>query len=287
MAAGALTALVYIPFLENPFVLDDRTMVLLNPSLVVPFDWRGILLYDRWHPLVSLTLAVDRGFWGFSSLGFHLTNGVLHVTVVALLFGLCTRVFADDWTAFIAAAAFGINPLTARSAAYVSARADLLFTAGALIVCIVARRAAERSSRGSAVLAAIAAALTLASMPWGTAVHGPTRLYVLLAAAAVLAAWGMRTAVAGSRVLRLAGVLVVVALIVPTERTLAWWSDPVALWRQEVARAPHAWDAHLGYADALREASQCDDANVQYRDALAINPRLEDARRGLARCAAR
>jgi hypothetical protein len=42
------------------FVLDDRTTILLNPSLVALSDWRGILTYDRWHPLVNASFAFDR-----------------------------------------------------------------------------------------------------------------------------------------------------------------------------------------------------------------------------------
>jgi hypothetical protein len=287
LTACALTWMVYIPFADGPFVLDDRTMVLLNSSLSDVSDWRGVLLYDRWHPLVNASFAIDRALWGFSSLGFRLTNTALHLAVVALLFGVCTRLCEEDWTAFLAAAAFGINPLTVRSAAYVSARSDLLFTAGALIVVILVRRAVDRSDRQAAVLAGIAAGLTLTATPWGAATHGPLRLYVPAAAAAVAAAWAASELVARSRVVRVAGVLVVGALIAPTRTALVRWSDPVGLWRDEVQRRPDAWDAHLGYADALRESARCGDAAAEYREALTRNPQLDAARRGLASCGAR
>ena len=287
LTACALTWMVYIPFVDGPFVLDDRATVVLNPSLSDVSDWRGVLLYDRWHPLVNVSYAIDRAWWGFSSLGFRLTNTALHLAVVALLFGVCTRLFDENWTAFVAAAAFGMNPLTTRSAAYVSARSDLLFTAGALIVAILVRRAVERSDRRAAVLAGVAAGVTLTAMPWGGATHGPMRLYVPAAAAAVVAAWAARAFIARSRGVRVAGVLVVGALIVPTRAALVRWSDPVGLWRDEVHRRPDAWDAHLGYADALRESSRCDEAAAEYREALTRNPQLDAAHRGLAGCGAR
>src|SRR5262245_27479718 len=91
LSACALTGLVYLPFVDSPFVLDDRPIVLLNPSLVDPFDARGILRNDRWHPLVTVTFVIDRAWSGISPLGFRLTNGVLHVAVVALLFVLGSR----------------------------------------------------------------------------------------------------------------------------------------------------------------------------------------------------
>ena len=91
LAACALTALLYLPFVDRPFVLDDRATVLLNPSLVDLSDARGILAYDRRQPLVNVSFAIDRALSGLSPLGFHITNGGLHIVVVALLFILASR----------------------------------------------------------------------------------------------------------------------------------------------------------------------------------------------------
>ena len=57
-----------------PFVFDDRTTVLLNPSLVEPWDVRALFFQDPPRAVVNLSYTVDRAFWGFSSTGFHLTN---------------------------------------------------------------------------------------------------------------------------------------------------------------------------------------------------------------------
>ena len=85
--ACALTALVYRSALDLPFVFDDRTTVLLNPDLVRPWDLPA--------DLTTLSYAIDRALWGFSSFGFHLTNVILHIVVVALFYGTCTRALAD------------------------------------------------------------------------------------------------------------------------------------------------------------------------------------------------
>ena len=45
--------------------------------------------------LTTLSYAIDRALWGFSSFGFHLTNVILHIVVVALFYGTCTRALAD------------------------------------------------------------------------------------------------------------------------------------------------------------------------------------------------
>ena len=104
--ACALTALVYQTAFDLPFVFEDRTTVLLNPSLVQPWDFAAIVGRDLPSVAVMLTYAFDRAFWGFSSFGFHLSNFVLHVIVVGLFYGTCTRALTDgarpgsDWAAF-------------------------------------------------------------------------------------------------------------------------------------------------------------------------------------------
>ena len=47
---------------------------------------RAALFYNVARSVVNLSYAIDRAFWGFSSLGFHITNGVLHVLVVGLFY---------------------------------------------------------------------------------------------------------------------------------------------------------------------------------------------------------
>jgi hypothetical protein len=91
LLACALTALAYQRAFDLPFVFDDRVTVLLNPALVQPWDWRALL--GLWGLPVSF--AADRALWGFSSFGYHLTNAIIHVVVVALFYGTCTRALAD------------------------------------------------------------------------------------------------------------------------------------------------------------------------------------------------
>jgi hypothetical protein len=68
-----------------------------------------LLSYDPAHPFVNLSYAIDHAIAGHSSFGYHATNGILHLAVVGLLYGWCTRAFADvdrpsDLAAFFAAA---------------------------------------------------------------------------------------------------------------------------------------------------------------------------------------
>src|SRR4051812_50103817 len=82
LVACGLTALVYLPAIDYPFVLDDRTAVLLNPSLVDLADWRGVLLFDPWHPPGDAAFPVDPPLSRLSPPRFHLPPHILPPLVV-------------------------------------------------------------------------------------------------------------------------------------------------------------------------------------------------------------
>jgi protein O-mannosyl-transferase len=168
LAAGALTALVYRASLDNPLIFDDRTSILRNPSLVATWNLLGALSHDLAHPFVNLSYAIDHAIAGHSSFGYHATNGILHLAVVGLLYGWCTRAFADvdrpsDWAAFFAAAIFGVHPLMGSAVTYASARPELLGAFGFIASITFARRAIVKTSRAAAVLAIAFGAIAVAS----------------------------------------------------------------------------------------------------------------------------
>jgi len=170
---------VYQNGLDNPFVFDDLDTVLLNPSLISPWDWRAVLFHNLARPVVNLSFAFDRALSGFSSFGYHATNVVLHITAVGLFYGCCTRALSDarqtptrsvaegdqtaEWGAFFAAAVFALHPLMSAAVGYVSGRSELLAAIGVFAGLTYARRAIVASNRTAAILAAILGALAVAS----------------------------------------------------------------------------------------------------------------------------
>ena len=170
--------------MDNPFVFDDRYTILLNPSLIDPWNVRDILFHNVARPVVNASYAFDRCLWGFSSFGFHLTNFILHVVAIGLFYGWCTRALSDgarqgsdlapasirlrmpvgrEWAAFFAAAVFGLHPAMTQAVEYVSARSELLAACGILVSLMFARRAIVASSRSAAAIAALAGALAIGS----------------------------------------------------------------------------------------------------------------------------
>jgi hypothetical protein len=430
--ACVLTALLYQGTLDHPFVFDDRATVLLNPALIDAWSLRAALLLNPARSVVNLSYALDRAFWGFSSFGYHITNGILHVVVVGLFFGCCTRALTDagrsesEWPAFFAATVFGVHPLMSSTVLYISARSDLLSAAGFLLALIFARRAIVNSSAAAGLSAALCGLLALASGPAAAALplvvlaydawilHDPgwprraTRIYLpAMAAIAVAGAWQARAVLSANRMpprgllanlltqsiviwryvlllgapygqslihdvhwarspvdllavcaTALLGISIVTALrirhtqplvafgviwfaaaLAPTSSILPLrdamsehraylaaaglllaaasalahplassrraraiavaglvvfgastvartrvWADPLTQWKEAIDRAPGSWQAHLGYADALRELDQCGSARAEYLTVVQLYPANADARSGLERC---
>jgi tetratricopeptide (TPR) repeat protein len=143
--AAALAALVYCNALNNPFVYDDYRTVVENTSIVRLSNPHAIVMHDVTRPVVNLTYAIDRAAWGTAPFGFHLTNVLLHVVNVILLFQLAWRL-ATDWSrrhaaaipvvAGVASLLFAVHPLMTEAVGYVSGRSEVLcgtFVLGAML----------------------------------------------------------------------------------------------------------------------------------------------------------
>jgi hypothetical protein len=173
--AAALALLVTLTFggvLANGFVWDDRSFVLANEALRRPdvvvkaFQVSTWQLADPMHPpdsfyrpLGVLSLALDAWAGGLSPIAFHLSNLLLHLAVVLLLFLLLVRRGAGRWPAFAAAAWFGTLPAAVEAVAWISARFELLGAALALFALLV-HRSERRGAHVATPLLVLAAMLT-------------------------------------------------------------------------------------------------------------------------------
>ena len=110
------------------------------------------------------------------------------------------------------------------------------------------------------------------------------RLY--LASPGLLLAAGSLTwrAIADRRLIRIVLTGVLAVLAVATYRRNEVWSSPMELWEESVRRAPHAWQAHWGHAELLRELGKCERARSEYDVVLRLYPGHPGARAGLEAC---
>ena len=138
--AVILAGLVYANALDNPFVYDDRRLIVENRSIRPPLDLQAIVLREVTRPAVNISYAIDRTLWGPSPAGFHVTNVLLHMLNVALLFELVRRGTGRVVSAFIAAALFAVHPMMTQAVGYISGRAEVLCTTFFLAALAAARR---------------------------------------------------------------------------------------------------------------------------------------------------
>jgi tetratricopeptide (TPR) repeat protein len=99
-AAGAvslITFIVYLPSLQNAFVLwDDEYYVFENLHIrsfdLNLFKWAFFDFYaSNWHPLTWISHALDYAVWGLNPTGHHLTNNILHAVNTFLVVLLVVR----------------------------------------------------------------------------------------------------------------------------------------------------------------------------------------------------
>jgi tetratricopeptide (TPR) repeat protein len=164
--AAALIA--YAGALDHPFVYDDYDTVVANPSLSAPINPKFVLIHSPFRPVVNVSYAIDRLLWGYRPFGFHLTNLLLHATVVALLYALIVRVLRDSrlrstaasppydrreelyaWIACFAATLFAVHPLMTEAVGYVSGRSELLCAVFFLSAVLCGRMAMAGANRAA------------------------------------------------------------------------------------------------------------------------------------------
>jgi len=174
---AVLPLVLYLPCVRGAFVFDDPNAVSQSTLVhsLLPLD-RFLTLSTR--PLTDFSLAVNYAMGGLATPPYHLTNILLHVGNVLLLYGIGWATFATlplahrygparrvlAWTA---AALFAVHPLASEGVAYVSSRSEvlvagwILLALGCFIVASTTRR--QRLRRGAAVLLPAATAAGLAS----------------------------------------------------------------------------------------------------------------------------
>jgi hypothetical protein len=119
--------------------LDETgTGVWWTPSGMLPF----------YRPLAILSFAADHAVWGISSIGFHLTNLLLHLGCVLMVWRLVLHFSGDRATALAAALIFGIHPVHTEAVVWISGRFDMLVCACSLgsVLCFLRWRVRENAS---------------------------------------------------------------------------------------------------------------------------------------------
>jgi Flp pilus assembly protein TadD len=130
---AAITYAVFGQTLHHDFInFDDGLFVTSSPDVTRGLTGTGIVRaftrgsFGFWDPLTTLSHMLDVELFGLQPGGHHLTNVLLHITSVVLLFLVLRRMTGMLWRSAFVAAVFAIHPLRVESVAWVSERKDVL-----------------------------------------------------------------------------------------------------------------------------------------------------------------
>ena len=156
LLGGVLLVMVGAAF-ENavhPGVVHDDRFFFPGDKEISGADLVRYFTEDTWaatgttsgvfRPLLMASIALDHHLFGGDATGYHRTNVILHAVFVLLLFlffkrllGAGTEGDAGDgwssrplWGAWIAAAVFGLNPITTEAVASIFNRSEILAAIG-------------------------------------------------------------------------------------------------------------------------------------------------------------
>lgn len=186
----AMALASHATYVANGFAWLDHGDIVGRRALLPPSAWPAAFARPFgntgfYRPLVTLSLSADSVLYGDAAWGYHLTNVLLHVGVVAAFGWVLARHFGwqrqSVWLAMLLA---GVHPLSWLPVGAISYRADLLAPLFLFLAvgCHAGARGSAAWSWRHAALAASAAAALLSK---------ETALFWV---PAMLAAWEVRRA---------------------------------------------------------------------------------------------
>jgi len=125
----------YYQSIDDAFIsYDDEAYILSNSNIKNGINYNSIkwaftsLDVSNWHPITWLSHMIDYNIYGLDPHGHHLSNVLLHLLNVTLLFCLLYFTTNTYWPSYFVSALFALHPLHVESVAWVAERKDLLST---------------------------------------------------------------------------------------------------------------------------------------------------------------
>lgn len=146
-----LTFAVYVKAASHGFLFfDDHQYVLDNPAVnqgLSPGSAAAAFSFSRssyWHPLTTMSHALDVSLFGLKAGPAHLMNVLFHVYSVLLLFLFFRLATGAVWPSALAAALFAVHPVNVESVAWLAERKSVLsgffFMAGLVMYVLYAAK---------------------------------------------------------------------------------------------------------------------------------------------------
>jgi protein O-mannosyl-transferase len=198
-SVAVLTVVCFLPTLAGSFLnwddnvnfLDSTAYQGLGPAQI---RWAfASVLFGHYIPLTRLTWSVNYVLGGMDPGGYHLVNLLLHAGNALLVYVVARRLLAAadgggaqqtrsdpevSMAAALTALVFGLHPLRVEPVAWITARADLLCGAFALLTVWLYLRAVDEPARPRLLLVA-AGTLAAALLSKGAALPLVAALFLL------------------------------------------------------------------------------------------------------------
>jgi len=118
---------------KNGFFWDDYDYILQNTQ-ITQFKFSDISSFfssfyvGNYHPLTTLTWALEFKFFGENPSGYHVVNIFLHLINTVLVFYFAQLLMQDKRVSIFTAVIFAIHPMHIESVAWISERKDVLYS---------------------------------------------------------------------------------------------------------------------------------------------------------------
>ena len=170
-----LTSMVLAVFAQvrsHEFInYDDYDYVTGNNAVLTGLSWQNVQWAfttnqaSNWHPLTWLSLMLDRQLFGVNPAGFHITNLILHIANILLLFMVLKKMTGALWQSAFVAALFALHPLHVESVAWIAERKDVLSTFFWLLAMLTYVRYVKQPNTARYLLVLLIFALGLMAKP--------------------------------------------------------------------------------------------------------------------------
>jgi len=129
-----VTVFAFYPVIMANFInLDDFVMVTENPD-ITSLSFSNIkhifssFQYKLYHPIVTLSYAIEYFFCKTNPYLYHVDNILLHILNTLILFFIINKISKNFFVSYIVAMLFAIHPVHVEAVAWVTARKDTLYS---------------------------------------------------------------------------------------------------------------------------------------------------------------
>ena len=128
-----LTFVVFIPAIRCGLTNwdDPKSIIENNHIRSLSFDsireMFGSIYFSNYQPVANLSYAIEYYFFGLNPFVFHLTNLLIHLINVFLVFYFIKLISKKSNVALLTAALFAIHPLRVESVVWATERKDVLY----------------------------------------------------------------------------------------------------------------------------------------------------------------